>query len=160
MGRQRTLGAGPRMEVEAGLRMRPQAAGGRANGAVACPTSSPGCPYMASAPVSAPDDATLGRHLARRLVQVGVSDVVAVPGDFNRILHHTIGLHDFSQELRCFQPVTCHQAIVNNLDDAHGQIDRAISTALRESKPRAATSPASRTRPFPATPCPSSSPRG
>ncbi|KAL6657253.1 hypothetical protein ACP70R_005033 [Stipagrostis hirtigluma subsp. patula] len=186
-----------------------------ANGAVACPASAPGCPYMASAPVSAPGDATLGRHLARRLVQVGVSDVFAVPGDFNltlldhliaepglrvvgccnelnagyaadgyarargvgacavtftvgglsvlnaiagaysenlplicvvggpnsndygtnRILHHTIGLPDFSQELRCFQPVTCHQAVVNNLDDAHEQIDRAISTALRESKP-------------------------
>jgi pyruvate decarboxylase len=27
----------------------------------------------------------------------------------NRILHHTIGVPDFSQELRCFQTVTCHQ---------------------------------------------------
>ncbi|CAL5060892.1 unnamed protein product [Urochloa decumbens] len=161
------------------------------------------------------DAATLGRHLARRLVQVGVSDVFGVPGDFNltlldhliaepglrlvgccnelnagyaadgyarargvgacavtftvgglsvlnaiagaysenlpvicivggpnsndygtnRILHHTIGLPDFSQELRCFQPVTCHQAVVSNLDDAHEQIDRAVATALRESKP-------------------------
>ena len=134
-------------------------------------------------------DATLGRHLARRLVQIGVSDVFTVPGDFNltlldhliaepgltnigccnelnagyaadgyarsrgvgacvvtftvgglsvlnaiagaysenlpvicivggpntndfgtnRILHHTIGLFDFSQELRCFQTVTCFQ---------------------------------------------------
>ncbi|RZC84511.1 hypothetical protein C5167_047298 [Papaver somniferum] len=160
-------------------------------------------------------EATLGRHLARRLVQVGVSDVFAVPGDFNltllddliaepglklvgccnelnagyaadgyarsrgvgacavtftvgglsilnaiagaysenlpiicivggpnsndygtnRILHHTIGLPDFSQELRCFQTVTCYQAIVNNLEDAHEQIDTAISTALKESKP-------------------------
>ncbi|KAF8680725.1 hypothetical protein HU200_045566 [Digitaria exilis] len=164
---------------------------------------------------SPPATATLGRHLARRLVQVGVSDVFGVPGDFNltlldhliaepglrlvgccnelnagyaadgyarargvgavvvtftvgglsvlnaiagaysenlpvicivggpnsndygtnRVLHYTIGLPDFSQELRCFQPVTCHQAVVNNLDDAHEQIDRAISTALRESKP-------------------------
>jgi len=137
----------------------------------------------------APAGATLGRHLARRLVQIGASDVFAVPGDFNltlldyliaepgltlvgccnelnagyaadgyarargvgacavtftvgglsvlnaiagaysenlpviciaggpnsndygtnRILHHTIGLPDFSQELRCFQTVTCHQ---------------------------------------------------
>jgi hypothetical protein len=24
-------------------------------------------------------------------------------------LHHTIGLPNFSEELRCFQPVTCHQ---------------------------------------------------
>lgn len=132
---------------------------------------------------------TLGRHLARRLVEVGVRDVFSVPGDFNltlldhliaepelnlvgccnelnagyaadgyarargvgacvatftvgglsiinaiagaysenlpvicivggpnsndygtnRILHHTIGLPDFSQELRCFQTVTCYQ---------------------------------------------------
>ena len=27
----------------------------------------------------------------------------------NPCLHHTIGLPDFSQELRCFEPVTCHQ---------------------------------------------------
>ncbi|CAH9142170.1 unnamed protein product [Cuscuta epithymum] len=160
-------------------------------------------------------EATLGRHLARRLVQIGVSDVFAVPGDFNltlldhlidepglnlvgccnelnagyaadgyarsrgvgacavtftvgglsilnaiagaysenlpvicivggpnsndygtnRILHHTIGLPDFSQELRCFQAVTCYQAVVNNLEDAHEQIDTAIATALKESKP-------------------------
>ncbi|CAO2199128.1 unnamed protein product [Urochloa humidicola] len=53
----------------------------------------------------------------------------------NRILHHTIGLPDFTQELRCFQTVTCYQAVVNNLEDAHEQIDTAISTAIRESKP-------------------------
>ncbi|AES79534.1 pyruvate decarboxylase [Medicago truncatula] len=163
----------------------------------------------------ATSDATLGRHLARRLVQVGVTDVFSVPGDFNltlldhlinepelnligccnelnagyaadgyarsrgvgacvvtftvgglsvlnaiagaysenlplicivggpnsndygtsRILHHTIGVPDFSQELRCFQTVTCFQAVVNNLEDAHELIDTAISTALKESKP-------------------------
>ncbi|KAF8721410.1 hypothetical protein HU200_023123 [Digitaria exilis] len=141
-------------------------------------------PAQPAAAMSA-GEASLGRHLARRLVQVGVSDVFAVPGDFNltlldhliaepglrlvgccnelnagyaadgenlpviciaggpnsndygtnRILHHTIGLPDFSQELRCFQTVTCHQAVVTNLDDAHEQIDTAIATALRESKP-------------------------
>ncbi|KAL3518042.1 hypothetical protein ACH5RR_020631 [Cinchona calisaya] len=160
-------------------------------------------------------EATLGRHIARRLVEIGINDVFSVPGDFNltlldhliaepelnnigccnelnagyaadgyarargvgacvvtftvgglsvlnaiagaysenlpvicivggpntndygtnRILHHTIGLPDFSQELRCFQTVTCYQAVVNNLEDAHEQIDRAISTALKESKP-------------------------
>ncbi|KAL2494906.1 Pyruvate decarboxylase 1 [Forsythia ovata] len=158
---------------------------------------------------------TLGSHLARRLAQIGVKDVFAVPGDFNltlldyiiaepelnligccnelnagyaadgyarakgvgacvvtftvgglsvlnaiagacsenlpvicivggpnsndygtnRILHHTIGLPDFSQELRCFQTITCAQAVVDNLDDAHELIDTAISTALKESKP-------------------------
>lgn len=136
-------------------------------------------------------EATLGRHLARRLVQIGVSDVFSVPGDFNltlldhlitepglnlvgccnelnagyaadgyarsrgvgacvvtftvgglsvinaiagaysenlpvicivggpnsndygtnRILHHTIGLPDFSQEHRCFQTITCFQVL-------------------------------------------------
>ena len=137
-------------------------------------------------------EATLGRHLARRLVQVGVTDVFSVPGDFNltlldhliaepglnlvgccnelnagyaadgyarsrgvgacvvtftvgglsvinaiagafsenlpvicivggpnsndfgshRILHHTIGLPDFSQEIRCFQTVTDYQVLI------------------------------------------------
>ncbi|XP_015874585.2 pyruvate decarboxylase 2 [Ziziphus jujuba] len=160
-------------------------------------------------------DSTLGRHLAHRLVQIGINDVFTVPGDFNlnlldlliaepglknigccnelnagyaadgyarargvgacvvtftvgglsvlnaiagaysenlpvicivggpntndygtnRILHHTIGLPDFSQELRCFQTVTCYQAVVSHLEDACEQIDTAISTALKESKP-------------------------
>ncbi|KAK9715319.1 hypothetical protein RND81_06G156700 [Saponaria officinalis] len=160
-------------------------------------------------------EATLGSHIARRLVQIGVTDVFSVPGDFNltlldylvaelglnlvgccnelnagyaadgyarsrgvgacavtftvgglsvlnaiagaysenlpvvcivggpnsndygtnRVLHHTVGLTDFSQELRCFQTVTCYQAVVTNLDDALEQIDTAISTALKESKP-------------------------
>ncbi|EXC36324.1 Pyruvate decarboxylase isozyme 2 [Morus notabilis] len=133
---------------------------------------------------------TIGHHLARRLVEVGVKDVFSVPGDFNlglldhlvaepglnlvgccnelnagyaadgyarsrgvaacavtftvgglsilnaiagaysddlpvicivggpnsndyganNILHHTIGLPDFNQELRCFQPITCYQS--------------------------------------------------
>eukprot|EP00253_Pinus_taeda_P010713 PITA_10713 len=158
---------------------------------------------------------TLGRYLARRLVEVGVRDVFSVPGDFNlalldhllaepglnlvgccneinagyaadgyarsrgvgacvvtftvgglsvinaiagaysenlaiicivggpnsndygtnRILHHTIGLPDFSQEYRCFQTITCAQVIVNHLDEAQELIDHAISTAIIESKP-------------------------
>eukprot|EP01018_Ginkgo_biloba_P000682 Gb_36229 [translate_table: standard] len=161
------------------------------------------------------NNSTLGRHVARRLVEIGVKDVFSVPGDFNlalldhliaepglnlvgccnelnagyaadayarsrgvgacvvtftvgglsvlnaiagaysenlpvicivggpnsndygsnRILHHTVGLPDFSQEYRCFQTVTCAQVIVNNLEDAHELIDYAISTALKESKP-------------------------
>ncbi|KAF9683652.1 hypothetical protein SADUNF_Sadunf04G0036100 [Salix dunnii] len=174
--------------------------------------------HSSSAPAPVPGHAcsgTLGHHLARRLVEIGVSDVFSVPGDFNltlldylvdepeltligccnelnagyaadgyarakgvgacvvtftvgglsvlnaiagaysenlpvicivggpnsndygtsRILHHTIGLPDFTQELSCFQTVTCAQVVVNNLDDAHEQIDTAISTALKESKP-------------------------
>ncbi|RZC48677.1 hypothetical protein C5167_017103 [Papaver somniferum] len=42
-----------------------------------------------SSPVS--NSATLGRHLARRLVQAGVKDVFSVPGDFNLcLLDHLI----------------------------------------------------------------------
>ncbi|XBI25303.1 hypothetical protein VPH35_050266 [Triticum aestivum] len=154
------------------------------------------------AAAATPREATLGRHLARRLAEVGARDVFAVPGDFNltlldeleselpsgggvrlvgccnelnaayaadgyararaggvgacvvtftvgalsainavagafsenlpvvcisggpnsndygsnRILHHTIGLPDFSQELRCFQNVTCYQGFWHCLD--------------------------------------------
>nr|PNR57482.1 hypothetical protein PHYPA_004476 [Physcomitrium patens] len=53
----------------------------------------------------------------------------------NRILHHTIGEIDFSQEHRCFQQVTCAQVVIQSLDDAHELVDRAISTAIGQSKP-------------------------
>ncbi|KAI9153018.1 hypothetical protein LWI28_004510 [Acer negundo] len=36
-----------------------------------------------------------------------------------KILHHTIGLPDFNQEFACFRTVTCHQAVINNLEDAY-----------------------------------------
>jgi pyruvate decarboxylase len=158
---------------------------------------------------------TLGRYIARRLLEIGVRDVFAVPGDFNlilldhliaeteltmvgccnelnagyaadgyarahgvgacavtftvgglsvinaiagaysenlpiiclvggpnsndfgtnRILHHTIGDPDFGQEYRCFKEVTCAQYVIQNLDDAHEMVDRAISTAIAVSKP-------------------------
>lgn len=149
-----------------------------------------GFPAEDSSTVSMPTAPfTLGQYLARRLVQIGVSDIFSVPGDSNlvmfdyfvaekglnlvgccselnagyaadgyarcrgvgacavtftvgslslinaiagaysedlpvicivgapnsndygskKILHHTIGLSDFSQELRCFQNVTCYQ---------------------------------------------------
>ncbi|XP_039823828.1 uncharacterized protein LOC120685799 isoform X2 [Panicum virgatum] len=45
--------------------------------------------------------------------------VICITGGPQLILHHTIGLLDFSQELRGFQTVTCHQAVVTNLDNAH-----------------------------------------
>ncbi|XP_042419012.1 pyruvate decarboxylase 1 [Zingiber officinale] len=193
------------------------AAEAKANGVLGCPpgTACSAVAPSAVVPAAGTCEATLGRHLALRLVQIGVSDVFSVPGDFNltlldhliaepglrvigccnelnagyaadgyarargvgacvvtftvgglsvlnaiagaysenlpvvcivggpnsndygtnRILHHTIGLPDFSQELRCFQTVTCFQAVVNNLEDAHEQIDTAISTAIKESKP-------------------------
>ncbi|XP_038688404.1 pyruvate decarboxylase 2-like [Tripterygium wilfordii] len=184
---------------------------------VGCPSNSGVSAIQSSVPTTCINwsESTLGRHLARRLVQVGVTDVFSVPGDFNltlldhliaepglnligccnelnagyaadgyarsrgvgacvvtftvgglsvinaiagaysenlplicivggpnsndygtnRILHHTIGLPDFDQELRCFQTVTCYQAVVNHLEDAHELIDTAIATALKESKP-------------------------
>nr|AAP96920.1 pyruvate decarboxylase [Dianthus caryophyllus] len=187
------------------------------NSDICCPNKTTTTATHLHAPPTthAPPESTLGRHLARRLVQIGVNDVFSVPGDFNltlldhllaepglnlvgccnelnagyaadgyarsrgvgacvvtftvgglsvlnaiagaysenlpvicivggpnsndygtnRVLHHTIGLPDFSQEMRCFQTVTCYQAVVNNLEDAHEQIDTAISTALKESKP-------------------------
>ncbi|XP_024535521.1 pyruvate decarboxylase 2 [Selaginella moellendorffii] len=177
--------------------------------------SSPSASYSMTGPPSNDPKGTLGKHLARRLVEVGVRDVFSVPGDFNlilldyliadpglnvvgccnelnagyaadgyaringvgccvvtftvgglsvinaiagaysenlpvicvvggpnsndfgtnRILHHTIGIPDFSQEFRCFQQVTCAQAVVQHIDDAHELIDYAIATALKESKP-------------------------
>ncbi|XXG39731.1 hypothetical protein AAC387_Pa01g0612 [Persea americana] len=179
------------------------------------PPSQNGSDSMQRSKTLASPDSTVGGHVARRLVEIGVTDVFTVPGDFNltlldhliaekgltnvgccnelnagyaadgyarsrgvgacvvtftvgglsvlnaiagaysenlpvicivggpnsndygtnRILHHTIGLPDFTQEMRCFQTVTCYQAVVNNLEDAHDQIDTAISTALKESKP-------------------------
>lgn len=152
-----------------------------------------------SSSIIAGPEATLGRHIAHRLVEIGVNDVFSVPGDFNltlldhliaepglnnigccnelnagyaadgyarargvgacvvtftvgglsvlnaiagaysenlpvicivggpntndygtnRILHHTIGLSDFSQELRCFQTVTCYQVIIGLCFEHH-----------------------------------------
>ncbi|KAL2330711.1 hypothetical protein Fmac_018292 [Flemingia macrophylla] len=166
-------------------------------------------------PAGRSGDSTLGDHVARRLVETGVTDIFSVPGDFNltlldhliaepklnnigccnelnagyaadgyarargvaccvitfsvgglsvlnaiasaysenlpvicivggpnsndfgtnRILHHTIGLPDFSQEFRCFQTRRTLRAVVSHLDDAHELIDTAISTCLKESKP-------------------------
>uniref|UniRef100_A0A0E0F486 pyruvate decarboxylase n=1 Tax=Oryza meridionalis TaxID=40149 RepID=A0A0E0F486_9ORYZ len=60
-------------------------------------TGGGGSPEEAVVPSAASGDTTLGHHLAHRLVQVGVSDVFAVPGDLNlTLLDHLIaepGLH-------------------------------------------------------------------
>ncbi|KAK9866227.1 hypothetical protein WJX84_010850 [Apatococcus fuscideae] len=53
----------------------------------------------------------------------------------NRILHHTLGLTDFQQELRMLREITCHQATITSLDFAYDQIDGAITAALTHSKP-------------------------
>jgi pyruvate decarboxylase len=42
-------------------------------------------------PLNPRSPGTLGRHLARRLVQIGVRDIFGVPGDFNlTLLDHLI----------------------------------------------------------------------
>jgi pyruvate decarboxylase len=159
------------------------------NDIVSCLTPNSTATIQPSSTTISSDNATLGRHLARRLVQIGITDVFSVPGDFNltlldhfiaepelnligccnelnagyaadgyarsrgvgacvvtftvgglsvlnaiagaysenlplicivggpnsndygtnRILHHTIGISDFNQELRCFRAVTCFQ---------------------------------------------------
>ena len=162
-------------------------------GDIGSPPSNAVATIQDSAPITTTSESTLGRHLSRRLVQAGVTDIFTVPGDFNlslldqlianpelnnigccnelnagyaadgyarsrgvgacvvtftvgglsvlnaiagaysenlpvicivggpnsndfgtnRILHHTIGLPDFSQELRCFQTVTCYQVLTH-----------------------------------------------
>eukprot|EP01124_Arcella_intermedia_P007603 TRINITY_DN14693_c0_g2_i1.p2 TRINITY_DN14693_c0_g2~~TRINITY_DN14693_c0_g2_i1.p2 ORF type:complete len:158 (-),score=24.16 TRINITY_DN14693_c0_g2_i1:551-1024(-) len=48
----------------------------------------------------------------------------------NRILHHTLGDPDKSQQLEIFRKVTCEAVVVSNALDAPALIDKAISTAL------------------------------
>ncbi|KAJ0747742.1 putative pyruvate decarboxylase [Helianthus annuus] len=192
------------------------------NGNVICPpkTDTACCVQSFAVPFNTAAEATLGCHLARRLVQIGVSDVFSVPGDFNlSLLDHliaepglnligccnelnagyaadgyarsrgvgacvvtfTVGglsvlnaiagaysenlplicivggpnsndygtnriLHHIYYRIAGFQPGATllsdshllsgtNVVVVNNLDDAHEQIDTAILTALKESKP-------------------------
>ncbi|KAF5833068.1 thiamine diphosphate-binding protein [Dunaliella salina] len=58
----------------------------------------------------------------------------------NRVLHHTTGMTNpasggFNQQLRSFKEVTCYQATLNHVEDAHRLIDEAISSALVRKKP-------------------------
>jgi pyruvate decarboxylase len=54
----------------------------------------------------------------------------------SKIIHHTIGDDGgFMQELECFKHVTCEQVVIKDLETAHELIDRAISAAIRNSKP-------------------------
>jgi pyruvate decarboxylase len=61
-----------------------------ANNDVGCPpcNKSVACPLPSEQAGVAPmaSSSTLGRHLARRLVEVGITDVFSVPGDFNLTL--------------------------------------------------------------------------
>ncbi|KAL7227527.1 hypothetical protein ACSBR1_022392 [Camellia fascicularis] len=105
------------------------------------PTASLGpaasAPASSLSPSEASASSTPSLELTVRISLLSVSSGGPNSNDYgtNRILHHTIRLPDFNQELHYFQTVTCYQAVVNNLEDAHELIDNAISTALKESKP-------------------------
>ena len=51
------------------------------------------------------------------------------------LLHHTLGTHDFSYQLKIAQHLTCAAVAVTSAVDAPYLIDHAIRTALREQKP-------------------------
>ncbi|GAX76913.1 hypothetical protein CEUSTIGMA_g4359.t1 [Chlamydomonas eustigma] len=54
----------------------------------------------------------------------------------NHVLHHTTGdASDYGQQLRCFKEVTCHQVVIQHIEEAHRQVDHAISAALIHCKP-------------------------
>jgi len=53
----------------------------------------------------------------------------------NRVLHHTTGDENRSQELRCFEAVTAKAIEIRHPSNAAAQIDSAFSTAMREKKP-------------------------
>uniref|UniRef100_A0A7S0VED7 pyruvate decarboxylase n=1 Tax=Polytomella parva TaxID=51329 RepID=A0A7S0VED7_9CHLO len=54
----------------------------------------------------------------------------------NHVLHHTIGLNnDYGQQVRAFREVTCCQVIISHIEDAHRQIDLAVSEAVKHRKP-------------------------
>eukprot|EP00124_Ichthyophonus_hoferi_P000928 Ihof_evm13s40 gene=Ihof_evmTU13s40 len=53
----------------------------------------------------------------------------------DRILHHTTGELDRSQEIRCFELVTCKAIEIRHPRNAPAQIDLAFSTAMKEKKP-------------------------
>jgi pyruvate decarboxylase len=51
------------------------------------------------------------------------------------LLHHTLGTHDFNYQLEIAKKLTCAAVSITSPEDAPGQIDHAIRTALREKKP-------------------------
>jgi pyruvate decarboxylase len=51
------------------------------------------------------------------------------------LLHHTLGTHDLLYTLDIAKKLTCAAVSITCADDAPGQIDHAIRTALRESRP-------------------------
>jgi pyruvate decarboxylase len=51
------------------------------------------------------------------------------------LLHHTLGTHDLLYTLDIAKKLTCAAVSITSADDAPSQIDHAIRTALRESKP-------------------------
>ena len=52
-----------------------------------------------------------------------------------RLLHHTLGTHDFLYQLEMAKRITCAAVSVTSAAEAPAQIDHAIRTALRERRP-------------------------
>eukprot|EP00122_Pirum_gemmata_P016997 Pgem_evm1s15904 len=68
--------------------------------------------------------------------------VICISGGINsndfasdRILHHTMGLVDRDQPIRCFKEVTCHAVQIRSPHLAAQLIDEAISIAMQKQKP-------------------------
>ncbi len=53
----------------------------------------------------------------------------------NELLHHTLGEVDYSYQRETYSRITAESVIVKNVNEAPAQIDHAIRTALRVSKP-------------------------
>lgn len=53
----------------------------------------------------------------------------------NELLHHTLGEVDYTYQREIFSRFTAESVIVKHAEEAPAQIDRAIATALRVSKP-------------------------
>jgi len=51
------------------------------------------------------------------------------------LLHHTLGMHDFTYQLEIAKKLTCAAVSITSAEDAPDQIDHVIRTALREKKP-------------------------
>lgn len=83
----------------------------------------------------------------------------------NRVIHHTTGLENKMQALEIFKQVTCATELISHAVDAPAQIDKAISSALIQSKPvyielscNIISEPAPRPIPFFIQPIPRSNP--
>jgi len=52
-----------------------------------------------------------------------------------RVLHHTVGLSDFSQQTQCFKQICCHSTIIKSVELGASKVDEALTKCLVERKP-------------------------